>query len=83
MNNKTTNNKNKQLPKKDTAPIAMSSSVCSLFYEPASRWLFCGLWGGEIQAFCKEPKEKKTKNNTKQQRAAGARSLEEKDFGRI
>lgn len=36
-------------------PITLGSSVTSLFYEPASKWLFCGLWSGEIQAFCKDP----------------------------
>jgi len=36
-------------------PISLGQSVTSLFYEPASKWLFCGLWSGEIHAFCKEP----------------------------
>lgn len=35
--------------------VQMSSSVSSIFYEPSSRWLFCGLWDGSIHAFCKEP----------------------------
>lgn len=39
----------------DTPPVCMSSSPNSLLYEPVSKWLFCGLWGGDIQAFCKAP----------------------------
>mmetsp|Transcript_24154 Transcript_24154/g.54604 ORF Transcript_24154/g.54604 Transcript_24154/m.54604 type:complete len:407 (+) Transcript_24154:240-1460(+) len=39
----------------DCPPIPLGNSVTSLFYEPASKWLFCGLWNGEIAAFCKEP----------------------------
>eukprot|EP00928_Gymnodinium_smaydae_P070762 TRINITY_DN54534_c0_g1_i1.p1 TRINITY_DN54534_c0_g1~~TRINITY_DN54534_c0_g1_i1.p1 ORF type:complete len:394 (+),score=69.87 TRINITY_DN54534_c0_g1_i1:138-1319(+) len=36
-------------------PIVLGSSVCSLHYDPGSKWLFCGLWDGDIQAYCKEP----------------------------
>lgn len=39
----------------DMQPVALGSSVTSLVYEPATKWLFCGLWSGAIQAFCKEP----------------------------
>lgn len=39
----------------DTQPITLENSITALFYEPTSRWLFCGLWSGAIQAFCKEP----------------------------
>jgi len=35
--------------------IDLGQSVTSLFYDTASRWLFCGLWNGDIQAFCKDP----------------------------
>mmetsp|Transcript_102724 Transcript_102724/g.257556 ORF Transcript_102724/g.257556 Transcript_102724/m.257556 type:complete len:408 (-) Transcript_102724:31-1254(-) len=35
--------------------IDLGQSVTSLFYDAASRWLFCGLWNGDIQAFCKDP----------------------------
>jgi len=37
------------------SPIKLTSSVNSMLYEPSSKWLFCGLWRGEIQAFCKDP----------------------------
>mmetsp|Transcript_72624 Transcript_72624/g.117089 ORF Transcript_72624/g.117089 Transcript_72624/m.117089 type:complete len:413 (+) Transcript_72624:107-1345(+) len=39
----------------DCAPIHLGSSVTALLYEPSSKWLFCGLWSGEIRAFCKDP----------------------------
>eukprot|EP00933_Yihiella_yeosuensis_P055313 TRINITY_DN54044_c0_g1_i1.p1 TRINITY_DN54044_c0_g1~~TRINITY_DN54044_c0_g1_i1.p1 ORF type:complete len:392 (+),score=51.01 TRINITY_DN54044_c0_g1_i1:80-1255(+) len=39
----------------DCPPIALGSGVTALLYEPNSRWLFCGLWSGEIRAFCKDP----------------------------
>jgi len=39
----------------DGAPIQLGQSVMSMFYEPASKWLFCGLWSGDILAFCKDP----------------------------
>lgn len=39
----------------DSAPMVLTSSVCALHYEPTSKWLFCGLWDGTIQAYCKEP----------------------------
>mmetsp|Transcript_9432 Transcript_9432/g.15256 ORF Transcript_9432/g.15256 Transcript_9432/m.15256 type:complete len:393 (+) Transcript_9432:128-1306(+) len=39
----------------DGAPIACSSSVNSILYDAPSKWLFLGLWRGDIQAYCKEP----------------------------
>lgn len=39
----------------DAAPIDLGSSVMSMCYDATSRWLFCGLWDGEIQAYCKDP----------------------------
>ncbi|CAE7474023.1 ZFWD3 [Symbiodinium sp. CCMP2456] len=39
----------------DCPPIHLGASITSLFYEPTSKWLFCGLWNGEVRAFCKEP----------------------------
>jgi len=39
----------------DMPPIALTSSVNSILYEPSSKWLFLGLWRGDIQAFCREP----------------------------
>jgi len=39
----------------DGQPLDMGSSVCAMCYDPATKWLFCGLWSGEINAFCKEP----------------------------
>lgn len=39
----------------DNQPIVMPSSICSLCYDPSSKWLFCGLWDGNIQAYCKDP----------------------------
>lgn len=37
------------------APINMGSSVTSIFWEPTSKWLFCGLWNGDIQGYCQQP----------------------------
>merc|ERR1719199_416388 len=39
----------------DQAPIALPSSINSFCYEPATKWLFCGLWNGQIKAYCKDP----------------------------
>lgn len=39
----------------DAPPLALSSSVNSMLYDPVSKWLFLGLWRGDIQAFCKDP----------------------------
>ncbi|CAJ1407861.1 unnamed protein product [Effrenium voratum] len=39
----------------DCPSVHLGSSVTSLCYEAASTWLFCGLWSGEIRAFCKQP----------------------------
>lgn len=39
----------------DCPPIVMGSSVTSLAFEESSKWLFCGLWNGEIRGFCKSP----------------------------
>mmetsp|Transcript_17144 Transcript_17144/g.36806 ORF Transcript_17144/g.36806 Transcript_17144/m.36806 type:complete len:380 (+) Transcript_17144:171-1310(+) len=39
----------------DAPPIALNDSVTSLHYDPASKWLFCGLWGGTVVAYCKDP----------------------------
>jgi len=39
----------------DCPPIHLGASITSMFYEPSSKWLFCGLWNGEIRGFCKEP----------------------------
>ena len=39
----------------DCPPIHLGASITSLFYEPTSKWLFCGLWNGEVRGFCKEP----------------------------
>eukprot|EP00931_Biecheleriopsis_adriatica_P110665 TRINITY_DN84957_c0_g1_i1.p1 TRINITY_DN84957_c0_g1~~TRINITY_DN84957_c0_g1_i1.p1 ORF type:complete len:403 (-),score=80.74 TRINITY_DN84957_c0_g1_i1:11-1219(-) len=39
----------------DCPPIHLGSSVTALCWEPSSKWLFCGLWSGEIRAYCKEP----------------------------
>lgn len=39
----------------DRQPITLESNVVSLFYDSQSKWLFCGLWSGDIQAYCKEP----------------------------
>mmetsp|Transcript_177312 Transcript_177312/g.568511 ORF Transcript_177312/g.568511 Transcript_177312/m.568511 type:complete len:409 (+) Transcript_177312:147-1373(+) len=39
----------------DCPPIALQQSVTSLYYDAAAKWLFCGLWNGEIQAYCKDP----------------------------
>jgi len=39
----------------DSPPIGLGSNVTSLCYDPASKWLFVGLWNGDIQAYCREP----------------------------
>lgn len=39
----------------DAPPIELGANVTAMFYDPTTRWLFCGLWSGEIQAYCKDP----------------------------
>lgn len=39
----------------DCPPLHLGSSLHSIYYDAQSKWLFCGLWNGEIQAFCREP----------------------------
>jgi len=39
----------------DCAPINVPSNINSMYYDSASQWLFAGLWGGQIQGWCKQP----------------------------
>mmetsp|Transcript_33886 Transcript_33886/g.79238 ORF Transcript_33886/g.79238 Transcript_33886/m.79238 type:complete len:397 (-) Transcript_33886:174-1364(-) len=39
----------------DCAPINITSNVNALYFDSASQWLFAGLWGGQIQGWCKAP----------------------------
>lgn len=39
----------------DMPPITLSSSINTMLYDPSSKWLFLGLWRGEIQGFCRDP----------------------------
>ncbi|CAE7246566.1 ZFWD3 [Symbiodinium natans] len=39
----------------DCPPIHLGASITAIFYEASAKWLLCGLWNGDIRAFCKEP----------------------------
>jgi len=39
----------------DSQPLEMGASVTAVLYDSATKWMFCGLWSGDIQAYCKDP----------------------------
>lgn len=39
----------------DAEPIGLGSAVNALHYDQASKWLFCGLWNGDVRGFCRDP----------------------------
>jgi len=39
----------------DAPPLDLCSPVTSMYYDQASKWLFCGLWNGDVMAYCKNP----------------------------
>jgi len=49
----------------DGAPVVMPSDIKTMCAEPTSKWLFCGMWRGDIHAFCQDCLEDRLVGHTR------------------